>query len=201
MKTKIYQLSLLMLLLNSACQKPPLDYETALSHCIVTHDSVTNTGERIIVGSNENCILGAQLPEFAGTTMDGKKIDKSYFEGKVSVINFWFEGCMPCEAEMPGFNKLVEKYKSQPVNFLAIGRDSPKDITDFLTAHPFNVDHIAYGQPIIEGNFQTRWGFPLTIVADKHLKILYAREGGRTDSLAITAIQSALTPVIDMALK
>jgi hypothetical protein len=33
-------------------------------------------------------LIGAQLPEFVATSLDGKTIDKKYFEGKVSVINF-----------------------------------------------------------------------------------------------------------------
>ncbi|MEO6132281.1 MAG: hypothetical protein ABIQ02_10570, partial [Saprospiraceae bacterium] len=78
---------------------------------------------------------------------------------------------------MPYFNKLVETYKPKNVNFLAIGRNSPKDITDFLVAHPFNFEHIAYGEPIIVGNFKMTWGYPTTLVIDKHLIIIYATGG------------------------
>ncbi|MEP6647755.1 MAG: TlpA disulfide reductase family protein [Saprospiraceae bacterium] len=148
---------------------------------------------------NRNCVIGAQLPEFDGTTMDGKKIDKSYFEGKVSVINFWFEGCMSCEHEMPYFNTLVEKYKVKNVNFLAISLNSPKDITDFLVTHPYNFDHIAYGEPITAGNFKMTWGYPTTLVVDKHLKIIYTT-GGVADENGNVLAHMDLDPKIELAL-
>jgi len=103
---------------------------------------------------------------------------------------------MPCQAEMPAFNQLVEKYKSKPVNFLAIGRNTPEIITDFLLEHPFHFDHIANGDPIIGGAFQTRWGYPLTLIVDKHLKIIKT-ECGMNDQM----MEAELIPVIDRALK
>ncbi|HZV71432.1 MAG TPA: TlpA disulfide reductase family protein [Saprospiraceae bacterium] len=185
-----------------ACQKPPIDYATALATCkpdtirmVIDKDTIVRLSPGI------KCIIGSQLPEFSGLTMDGKKIDHDYLKGKVSVFNFWFIGCMPCEAEMPGFNRLTEKYKSSPVNFLAISRNSPKDIKEFLEKNPFTMDHIAYGEPLIVENFKHIWGYPTTIVADKHMKILFAKHGGRTDSLAISEIQKELIPIIDEALE
>src|SRR5687768_13166438 len=91
-----------------SCKKEVLEYNTAIDTCVPDtvlwiNDNDTVENYRIKM----DCIIGAQLPEFNGITMDDKKIDMEYFRGKVSVINFWFEGCKPCEAEMPGLNKLV----------------------------------------------------------------------------------------------
>ena len=71
----------------------------------------------------------------------------------------------------------------------------------YVGEHPFNFEHIAYGEPIIRGNFRSKWGYPLTIIADRNLKILYAKSGGREDSLAVGMIQKELSPVIDKALE
>jgi thiol-disulfide isomerase/thioredoxin len=202
MKPINYFFLLLTGLLGLRCQKPPIDYNTAMDSCKPDTMEMYRSNDTLKMPYlKEVCIIGAQLPEFEDTTLDGKKINKAYLTGKVSVINFWFIGCHPCEAEMPGFNKLVEKYKSDHVNFLSISRNSPKDVQDFVAEHPFNFDHIAYGEPIIMGNFISKWGYPLTIVADQNLKILYAKSGGRDDSLAVVIIQKELTPVIDEALK
>jgi thiol-disulfide isomerase/thioredoxin len=133
--------------------------------------------------------------------MDGQPIKAEYFANKINVINFWFIGCHPCEAEMPGFNALVEKYKSRPVNFLAISRNKPDDIHEFIADHPFNLDHIALGESISNDIFHITWGYPTTIVADANYKIIYAHHGGADDSTAVQKIQDELIPVIDGALE
>jgi len=192
---------LLLVIMTIACQKPALDYETAISSCKPKAHTNEKGDTTYYYFPSADCILGAQLPEFTATTMAGTVIDKEYFKEKVSVINFWFIGCKPCEAEMPGFNKLVEKYVSSPVTFLAIGRNSPDDINEFLAEHPFHFDHISYGEPIIQNNFKHKWAYPFTIVADRNMKILYTKAGGKDDTTAIDHIQEALIPVIDKALE
>jgi len=68
-------------------------------------------------------IIASQMdkpaPLFTVADIDGVKYDLSELKGKVVVLNFWFIGCAPCKREMPELNKLVEKYKSKNVVFLA----------------------------------------------------------------------------------
>ena len=190
-----------LFLFISCSSEPVMDYKTAFKNCPI--DTIKMLGAEDTMEfymPDINGLIGAQLPDFVATTLDGKTIDHTYFQDKVSVINFWFEGCHPCEAEMPGFNKLVERYDQKPVTFLAIGKNSPADIKDFIARKPFNFDHIAYGLPIIQDTFQACWGYPLTMVADKDMRIVYASHGGRDDSTAVGEIQAVLIPVIDDAL-
>lgn len=194
--------TLCLFLLLVACRPVPvIDYATAFKNCPI--DTITSFGPNDTMFYYQPDIdgfIGAQLPDFVATSLDGKTIDKNYFADRVSVINFWFEGCHPCEEEMPGFNKLVERYDEKEVNFLAIGRNSPKDIEDFLKRKPFNFDHIAYGEPLIRDTFHSMWGYPLTLVADKQMRIVFIDHGGPDDTTAITKIQKKLIPVIEKAL-
>ena len=173
------QTALFLLLLFLSCKSDPLiDYETAAKNCPMdTMRFTTAKGQGVGYSMNFEGLIGAQLPEFSAKTMDGKEINKSYFKGKISIINFWFIGCHPCEDEMPVFNQLVEKYKDKPVQFLALSRNSPTDIDTFLLEHPFNVDHIAYAEPLIVDTFHGRWGYPITMVADQNMKILFITRG------------------------
>jgi thiol-disulfide isomerase/thioredoxin len=186
-----------------SCQRESLiTYEDALHNCKMDTMLMYGKGDTTKIPYFPiSCIDGAQLPLFEFTFMDGKPINETYFKNKINVINFWFIGCHPCEAEMPGFNALVEKYKGSPVNFLAVSDNKPTDIEEFLTTHPFKLDHIALGESIEKDIFHITWGYPTTIVADADYKILYAKSGGRDDSLAIQKIQDELIPVIDGALK
>ncbi len=187
---------LLIVNLNIACNGQVTDYNTALKSCTPLHVGVTPDGKPDIIMPNTDCIIGAKLPVFSGTTIDGKQIDANYFIGKITVINFWFVGCQGCEKEMPGLNQLAEKYKTAQVNFLAIGRNNPKDIRDFLMRRPFNFVHVANGNSIIEETFKLQWGYPFTIVTDQHAKIIFTSLGMTDEKM-----QTELVPVIDKALK
>jgi len=195
---------LALLLLFLACfsckNESPLDYQTAykLSH-IDTIRSVILSDTLEMYEVDFDGLIGAHLPDFKATTIDGKEINKEYFTNKVCIINFWFEGCHPCEDEMPVFNKLVDRYKDQDVNFLAIGRNSPDDIEDFLLRSPFNFDHIGYGEPIIRDTFMSTWGYPITFVADKDMRIVSIFKG-LGDTTKVTDAQRKFTQVIDDAL-
>lgn len=148
-----------------------------------------------------NCIVGAQIPDFLATTINGKHITKPQLVGKITIINFWFIGCAPCEAEIPGFNAIVEKYGSDNINYVTIGKDDRHDIKEFLQTHPWNFEHIADGGELIDNNFQINSGFPTTFVLDKNAKIIAVFSGGKTDETAVEEIQRKLNPVIEKELK
>ncbi|MDH7462846.1 TlpA disulfide reductase family protein [Chitinophagaceae bacterium 26-R-25] len=92
-------------------------------------------------------IIASQMnkpaPLFSVADVDGVKYDLSELKGKVVVLNFWFIGCAPCKKEMPELNKLVEKYKSKNVVFLAfeVNDNTPGKIKA-VTSGNFNYTQI-----------------------------------------------------------
>ena len=45
---------------------------------------------------------------------EGNPVDNSLFAGNAfTVVNFWFNGCKPCVAELDDLNALNEKVKAQ----------------------------------------------------------------------------------------
>lgn len=199
MKAATLNMIIILITILTACQRkePIIPYEEALKICIpdtmmhIMMDGDTSWDLPL----NPDCIRGAQLPWFTATTMDGEKIDSVYYEDHVTVINFWFIGCKPCEEEMPGFNEIVKEYAGKPVNFLAISNNSPKHITEFLLEHPFNFKHVAYGEQIYRSNFQARWGYPMTLIVDDRMKIVkvfYRGMMGRDDEI-VDAIENELS--------
>ncbi len=185
METLKFILSLLLLVCLINCRSEPeelLTYEEAMKRCIprdVTQHHDDSGGTMTIYGIVDgDCILGAQLPAFSATTMKGNKIDTGYYNNKITVLNFWFINCKPCVAEMPGFNEIVKKYEGKPVNFLSISSNSPDDITEFLMEHPFDFEHVAYGEQIYRTRFQAKWGYPMTLMIDENMKIVQVFDRG-----------------------
>jgi thiol-disulfide isomerase/thioredoxin len=82
--------------------------------------------EYVIELMKANPILpkGAKTPYFFLADSAGNEYKSSDFKGKILLINFWATWCKPCIKEFPEENKLVEKYKDQPVEIVNICIDS-----------------------------------------------------------------------------
>lgn len=63
--------------------------------------------------------IGSRLPDFSVKDLQGRDISSSDLRGKVVLIDFWATWCEPCKKEMPGYQKLLERYGSR--GFVVIG--------------------------------------------------------------------------------
>ena len=62
--------------------------------------------------------------EFQVSTPDNQSLSLADFRGKVVFLNFWATWCKPCEAEMPGMERLHRRYKDKGLVVLAISEDT-----------------------------------------------------------------------------
>jgi thiol-disulfide isomerase/thioredoxin len=59
------------------------------------------------------------MPAFDLKDLRGKGLSSDELRGKVVLIDFWATWCGPCKKEMPGYQKLLERYG--PRGFVVIG--------------------------------------------------------------------------------
>lgn len=180
------------------CSENVSTYNDALRNCEVNKKSVWITGldsSEIVVWPS-SCIEGYPLPNFKLQSIDGDVISTESLKGKLSIINFWFENCPPCIAEIPGLNQIKQKFGTNDVNYIAISTDAKHHVEEFLAKKDFNFTHIANGNSIYRDTFSATWGYPFTIVSNRRNIILKSFGGGPSDSTAIEAIVSKIDPIL-----
>ena len=59
--------------------------------------------------------IGSRLPDFSVKDLQGHEISSADLRGKVVLIDFWATWCQPCKKEMPGYQKLVDRYGSRRI--------------------------------------------------------------------------------------
>jgi len=173
----IHHLLLIALTLLSCNSPHTPTYQEGLDRCTERVKMYQEAHPGRIALSSQDCIVGSALPEFTAQTLSGHIIDHHYFVGKISIINFWFETCAPCVAEIPILDRLVKKYGKEKFNYLAFGRDTEADITAFLKDHPWKFEQVRDGANIYDSIFQRKWGYPTTFVADQKGVIIAAFGG------------------------
>jgi cytochrome c biogenesis protein CcmG, thiol:disulfide interchange protein DsbE len=102
-------------------------------------------------------------------------------KGKVVFINFWFENCPPCVAEMRPMNELYQKLKdSAKVAFLSLSFETPEKLKWLKEKYgiQYNVATISRSEcyRLNQDN-----GFPTTIILDQNGIIKFLKAGGYVD--------------------
>lgn len=73
---------------------------------------------------------GTPAPDFTAATPTGQPIKLSDFKGKIVILDFWATWCGPCQASMPGLQKIYNQIKSQNVVVLSLNVWDAKDPFD-----------------------------------------------------------------------
>ena len=129
---------------------------------------------------SETQAIGKPFPLFYVKTGDVTWTNDT-LKGKVVFINFWFENCPPCVAEMAPLNELYQKLKDQPnVAFVSFSFE-PTDKLKHIKAKyniPYTVASISRNEcyRLNQDN-----GFPTTMILDKNGIIKFLQAGGSTD--------------------
>lgn len=113
--------------------------------------------------------VGSSLPDFSGTALQGRSLSSSDLHGKVVLVDFWATWCQPCKKEMPGYQKLVDRYGSR--GFVAIGFkfDTMMDMEDPVHfAKKIGVHYpLAVATDDIKQKFGGIEGLPTTMLYDR----------------------------------
>lgn len=118
-------------------------------------------------------LVGKRLPSFTGLTTHKTIFKSDELANQIAVINFWFEKCPPCIAEMPELNKLTERYASKGVRFIGLTYDSPTAVKRFQKRNGYKYQLVSISKDDIR-RLNINHGFPSNILIDRNGRILYA---------------------------
>jgi peroxiredoxin len=79
---------------------------------------------------------GDTFPAFSVSTTNSNTVDNSLFQGKITLMNFFFDKCIPCIKETPELNEFAKKHPN--IQVLAVTEDSLKKATKYASEHAFS---------------------------------------------------------------
>ncbi len=126
-------------------------------------------------------LSSSEMKTIANFDWELKQLNEKLFnlktaEGKVIIINFWATWCPPCIAEMPDFENLYQKYKSnEDVVFLFVSNEDTKIIADFMQEKQFSLP--AYQQQAVAPAEFDVSSIPRTFIIDKVGQIVLDKSG------------------------
>ena len=142
-------------------------------------------------------LVGARRPDFGLPDVDGLPRAVGEWDGKVLVINFWADNCLPCRREIPAFIRMQQALAKRGVQFVGIAINERDAVRDFAKAMDieFNYPVLAGADDAIEvaRQYGNEVGIlPYTVVVDRSGRVSQVQFGEiREDEL-----QDMLAPLL-----
>jgi thiol-disulfide isomerase/thioredoxin len=113
--------------------------------------------------------IGSLLPDFSVKDLQGREFSSADFHGKVVLIDFWATWCQPCKKEMPGYQKLLDRYGSRGFVIVGFKFDTMMDMEDpIMFAKKIGVRYpLAVAADDLKQKFGGIEGLPTTMLYDR----------------------------------
>lgn len=144
---------------------------------------------------------------FSGKDFDGNAVDGSLFSNNaVTVINFWFNGCKPCVAELSKLNELNDTLQSMGGEVIGINTETfdgnetaIKEAANILKSQGAKYRNFSIDSDSDAGKYASNiMAFPTTILVDRNGNIVGdPMLGGIDDQANYDTLMKQIQSVID----
>ena len=109
-----------------------------------------------------------KTPPLALRDLAGRQHALADYRGKVVLVNFWATWCKPCEEEMPGMERLYQKYKDKGLVVLAISQDADGAgaVPPFVKKHGLTFPIGLDPKMSVSASYGV-WALPSTFIIDR----------------------------------
>ncbi|HWX56519.1 MAG TPA: TlpA disulfide reductase family protein [Verrucomicrobiae bacterium] len=108
------------------------------------------------------------MPEFSVQDLQGRQVSSADLRGKVVLIDFWSTWCQPCKKEMPGYQRLLNRYGPRGFAVVGFKLDIMADTEDPVRfAKKLGVRYpLAVASDAVRQKFGGIEGLPTTMIYD-----------------------------------
>jgi len=123
---------------------------------------------------------GYMAPRFSLRNLKGNMEGLDDHIGKVIVVNFWATWCVPCVKEMPSFENLYRRYRSQGLTLLAVSLDKGDStkVQEFADKHKLSFPILLDTKGVAEKLYPS-FSIPFTYVIDKQGRVVARVDGAK----------------------
>lgn len=113
--------------------------------------------------------IGSRLPDFSVDDLQGRQVSSADLRGKIVLIDFWATWCQPCKKEMPGYQKLLDRYGPRGFAVVGFKFDTMMDVEDpVVFAKKIGVHYpLAIAADDLKQKFGGIEGLPTTMLYDR----------------------------------
>src|ERR1035441_4420220 len=91
------------------------------------HSASPTQPEEPVIRAGE---IGSRLPDFSVKDLQGYPLSSADLRGKVVLVDSWATWCQSCKKEMPGYQKLLDRYGSRGFVVIGFKFDTMMDMED-----------------------------------------------------------------------
>ncbi len=128
----------------------------------------------------EKADVGYLAPGFSLRNLKGNRESLGKYRGQVVVLNFWATWCAPCRVEMPSFENLYRRYRSEGMTVLAITIDKNADakIKSFVEEYGLSFPVLLDTKGEVERLYPSMT-IPFTYVIDRDGRVVARVDGAK----------------------
>ncbi len=128
----------------------------------------------------EKSEIGYLAPGFTTRDLKGNRVALSDLKGQVVILNLWATWCGPCRVEMPSFENLYRRFRSEGLTVLAVSIDKGKDqeVRDFVDEYRLSFPVWLDPQKEVESRYIT-FTVPTTFVIDRQGRVVAKVDGAK----------------------
>jgi thiol-disulfide isomerase/thioredoxin len=100
------------------------------------------------INRSTNAMVNSKAPEFTSTSLDGRKISLSNFNGKIVVLDFWGTWCIPCIQGLPNMKTYYQKV-SKKIEFIGIAcNENIKRVSELINTQDLKWTQLMNKSPV-----------------------------------------------------